>query len=113
MKAHLAPLLERRVDTLKPRDFFDALTSAWIECPRVADNVFQRASAIMEWAFAAYRSFATPRANDLAPHAVHYKSLAVFQGPIWHLVALIECDLLTDRLRLGMIGLKVHDEGKR
>ncbi|MEX3845352.1 phage integrase central domain-containing protein [Paraburkholderia sp. BR10882] len=82
VKAHLAPLLERRVDTLKPCDFFDALTSAWIECPRVADNVFQRASAIMEWAFAAYRSFATPRANDLAPHAVHYKSLAVFQGPI-------------------------------
>lgn len=60
-----------------------------------------------------YRSFATARANDLAPHAVHDKSLAIFQGPVWHLVALIECDLLTDGLRLGMIGLKVHDEGKR
>jgi len=51
---HLAPLLECRVDTLKPRDFSDALASAWIECPRIADNVFQRARAIMEWAFAAY-----------------------------------------------------------
>ncbi|WP_052409834.1 tyrosine-type recombinase/integrase [Paraburkholderia oxyphila] len=54
VKMHLAPLLECRVDTLKPRDFSDTLASAWIECPRVADNVFQRASAIMEWAFAAY-----------------------------------------------------------
>lgn len=46
-----------RVDTLKPCDFSDALASAWIECPRVADNVFQRASAIMEWAFAAYPEY--------------------------------------------------------
>ncbi|MEM5425497.1 phage integrase central domain-containing protein [Paraburkholderia ferrariae] len=77
VKAHLAPLLERRVDTLKPRDFFDALASAWIECLCVADNVFQRASAIMEWAFAAYPERAMCNPVPSARVAAEQKRAAV------------------------------------
>jgi integrase len=52
VEQHLAPLLERRVDTLTPRDFADALRAQWIEHPRAAADVLQRASIIMRWAFA-------------------------------------------------------------
>ncbi|MCP3722427.1 hypothetical protein M3I53_04635 [Paraburkholderia sp. CNPSo 3272] len=88
MKAHLAPLLARRVDTLKPRDFSDALASAWIECPRVADNVFQRASAIMEWEFAAYPEHVmcnpVPSARSLLPSRSAWQSKPKHRPAILH-----------------------------
>lgn len=49
IEQHLAPLLDRRVDTLKASDFADALRDAWTKTPRAAADVLQRASAIMQW----------------------------------------------------------------
>ncbi|WP_395064820.1 hypothetical protein [Paraburkholderia silvatlantica] len=64
------PIQERRRERVM-RNFSNAFASAWIECPRVADNVFQRASAIVEWAFAAYPDHvmcnSVPSARALLP----------------------------------------------
>jgi integrase len=49
VEQHLAPILYRRVDTLKASDFADALRDAWTRTPRAAADVLQRASVIMQW----------------------------------------------------------------
>jgi integrase len=53
VRQHLKPLLDRRVDTLLPADFSNALAKAWVEHPRVAADVLKRAELTMGWAFAA------------------------------------------------------------
>jgi integrase len=49
VERHLAPILSRRVDTLRAKDFAAALETAWTATPRVAADVLQRASVIMQW----------------------------------------------------------------
>ena len=49
VEQHLAPLIERRVDTLKASDFADALREAWTKAPRIASAVLQRANVLMQW----------------------------------------------------------------
>lgn len=106
VKAHLAPLLGYRVDTLKPRDFADALASAWIKCPRIADNVFQRASAIMEWAFAAYPEHVicnpVPSARALLP------SRSARQSKSKHHPAILHTDA-SAFVRTHHAGIKPHE----
>ncbi|CAG9265689.1 Integrase [Burkholderia diffusa] len=52
VEQHLAPILARRVDTLTPADFADALRAEWLKHPRATADVLQRASVIMRWCFA-------------------------------------------------------------
>ncbi|MGF6871665.1 tyrosine-type recombinase/integrase [Paraburkholderia sp. MM5477-R1] len=71
VKRHLAPLLERRIDDLKPRDFAQALAVAWGEYPKVAADVLQRASQTMDHAVAQWPehvvSNPVPSARKLMP----------------------------------------------
>jgi integrase len=52
IELHLAAVADRRVDTLTPADFAEALRAEWVEHPRAAADVLQRASVIMRWCFA-------------------------------------------------------------
>ena len=49
IRNHLGPLLERRVDTLTARDFQTALEPVWFTKDKIASDVMQRATEVMDW----------------------------------------------------------------
>jgi integrase len=52
VEMYFKPILARRVDTLTPADFAEALRPVWLKYPRSSEDALSRAKIILQWCFA-------------------------------------------------------------